>query len=401
MPLNNYDTDLSNVPLFTGDIYYVDGNQADNSGDGLSPGTAKKTIGAGIAAMGDGDALTIKAGTYTETGLDLSNKAAEMWFEIGVIIDPASGTALTVSGDNCRMTGGVQITPAAGAVGLLLSGNYARIGDIGGPTIIGGATGIQVTGSGCVVRNPACGFQTTQAYNIQGIQFRLYDGSTVGNGATIGYHINNGVDTGVLRNCTSTGHTTAGYYIDTLSKDWTILNCSSGAGDGRWVDVDTVNVWSNFTFDDEVYHTTDWSVVGGAGASDNLFLVTGSVDITFIYGNVETQLHADVDNLKLEADDGTVQTDITANVDTASAPVGSMFIKTKTLGEAMALEASSQVRLNEDSVGKKGALPFIITAKNGVNTYIRCTWSGAGNTGKVHWHCRWDPLSEDGFVATV
>ena len=70
----------------------------------------------------------------------------------------------------------------------------------------------------------------------------------------------------------------------------------------------------------------------------------------FIYGDVDTILHADINNLKLELYDGTVAADITDNVDTDTAPVGTVFAKTKTLSEAMAIIKSDQGRLNKDSV---------------------------------------------------
>ena len=44
--------------------YYVDGAQADNSGDGLSWATAKKHINAGVNLMNGGDTLYIRDGAY-------------------------------------------------------------------------------------------------------------------------------------------------------------------------------------------------------------------------------------------------------------------------------------------------------------------------------------------------
>ena len=387
-----------NIEKFGGSIWYVNKNSGSDTNNGETPTTAFETIGAGITAMSDGDALNIKAGTYTETGLNLSNVGAEMWMEIGVLIDPVSGTALTISGASCRLMGMHKITPAALAIGLLVSGAECHIEH---GKIIGGSAGICITGSGVMINNYACGFQTTAAYDIQGAQARLTDCSTVGDSATIGYKVNNNVDTGVIKNCTSVGHATAGYSIATGSQDWSIVNCSSGAGDGRNIDVDNTNVWSNYTFDDMVYATTDWSAVGGSAGTSNLFKVSGAVSILYIYGDVHTALNAAVDNIKLELDDGTNQLDITTNVDSASAPAYSLFIKTQAQTEPLKLLNSSQVRLNEDSTTsrtREGGAPFIVTAKNGANTYIRIAWTGTGNTGSIHWHCQWVPLIESGFV---
>jgi hypothetical protein len=89
------DSGSANIPQFTGVIYYVDADQTDDSEDGRSPATAKKTITAAIAAAAGGDAITIKAGVYDENVVVPTGKdGLELWGEIGSIIDPDSGVAL-------------------------------------------------------------------------------------------------------------------------------------------------------------------------------------------------------------------------------------------------------------------------------------------------------------------
>jgi len=80
-------------------IRYVNGVAGLDTNGGLSPTDPLATIGAAISACAIGDAINVFSGTYTETGMDVNVDAAEVWFEIGVIIDPAAGTALTLSGD--------------------------------------------------------------------------------------------------------------------------------------------------------------------------------------------------------------------------------------------------------------------------------------------------------------
>jgi len=46
--------------------YYVDASRPNDTGNGLTLATAKKTINAGINLMSGGDTLLVKAGTYTE-----------------------------------------------------------------------------------------------------------------------------------------------------------------------------------------------------------------------------------------------------------------------------------------------------------------------------------------------
>ena len=388
-----------NLPQFGGEIWYVSKGNGSDSNDGKTPGNAFETIGAGITALSEGDAINITAGTYTELALDLDTNNCEMWFEIGALLDPVSGVALTVSGNSCCVKGKVKITPA-GAAGMVVTGTECRVTDV---KIVGGNDCYQISGAGAVLKSCAAGFPTAgnSGFALTGAQTRLTECTTVGNTTTYGYKISGGADTGVLNGCTSSGHQTAGFYIATGSQDWTLLHCSSGGNDGRWVDADNANVWSDWHYSDQVYHSTDWSSVGGAAGSDNLFKVTGAVQIEYIYGHVETIMNADVDNLKLEIDDGTAQANVTANVDTASAPVESLFIKTKEIAQALTLIASDQVRINEDSTQNKGAFGFIVNQKASTNSYIRCTWSGTGATGVIHWHCHWNPLTEDGFVESV
>jgi len=387
------------IAKFGGNIWYVNKGAGADANDGKTPDTAFETIGAGITAMGDGDALNVKAGTYTETGLDLSNDAAEIWYEGGTVLDPATGTAMTISGDYCQVRGMHKITPAAGAVGKLISGDECVVYDA---KVIGGATGISITGSGSTLRDCAVGFQTSVSYDITGAQTRLTACATVGNAATIGYKINAGADTGVLRDCTSIGHQTAGYSIATGSKEWTLVDCSSGEGDGRWVDADDANAWPGFEFASHLSVHTDWSVVGGAAGTDNLFQVTGSVRVLYIYGHVETQMNADVDTLYLELDDGINQVNVTGTgLDPNSAEVGSLIIKTLAAANNLVLLQADEVRLDESSDGKKGGAGFIVTAKTGANSYIRCGWTGTGATGVIHWHVQWEPVTDEGFVVAV
>lgn len=387
---------LTHTPLFGGTVWYVSaGVSAGGAGDIADPFS---TIGAAIAAASAGDAITVKAGAYTEIGLNLNKDNLELWCEIGTVLNPASGTALVVSGNYCLIKGDIDINVPAGQIGLLVSGNYCNICC---GTILYGAVGLHITGTGCRFIDVAIGFQTAISYDIEGEQSRLFDCHTVGSAATIGFNIGGGADTGVLKRCTSSGHQTSGFYIEAGCQDWTLLSCSSGAGDGRWVDVDHANVWSNFTFDDRVYHTTTFDNTGPT--SDNLFRIYGSVIITEFSGEVETVLAADIGNGYIELWDGTNTIDVTDSPGPAfnSLPVLSFLHKVDDNTVQIAIENSSQVRLYEDAT-KFGEDPnFQVTAKATAASYIRLTYSGAGASGVIHWHCQWRPLNEDGFVAAA
>ena len=389
---------VDNMSSLSGASWNVDIN-ADPGGDG----TAEKpfqTIGEALSVASAGDSIAINAGTYTETGLDVSLDALELRFELGVVIDPASGTALTVSGDFCKLIGEHEITPATGETGLLVTGDECVISS---SKVVGGAIGVQVTGTGVILSDCAAGYQTSIAYDLQGHQGRLYRCKTVGSSTTIGYKINGGADTGVLESCTSAGHQTSGFYIGAGSQDWTLLNCSSGSGDGRWVDVDDASVWSNFSFDDEAVHLTTFD--GSGPGTDNLFKVSGCVEIQYILGGVHTALSADVDNIYLDLWDGTNSEEITDNgsggVDTDSADAGSVFVKTEKATSVLTLLKSNQCRVEENTNFNRPRIPFILNQKKDTDTYIRLVYSGVATSGAIHWHCKWFPLTEDGFLEEV
>jgi len=385
----------SNVPKYGGNIWYVNKVYGSNSNNGVRPDDAFETIGAAISSMVAGDAINIAAGTYTETGLDLNKNAAEIWFEKGVIIDPATGTALTVSGTSCKLVGMHMITPGAGETGLAVSGNYCHVEH---GMVLNGAIGVLVTGSGLMIMNYASGFQTTTAYDIQGEQGRYYDCSTKGNAATIGYKINGGVDTGVLRNCTSVGHQTSGYYIDTGSKDWTILNCSTGHGDGRWVDADHANVWSNFHYDDIRHNTTTFA---GAATTYNIFKVTGGVRVSEIWGNVDTVIPNTASTIYLELYSSAGSPDITdaPGVNIQLAAVGSIVARISNSADPLVLANCAGAPAIAENVSYKDTKASIdIVADDGEDTYIRVVLSAALASGAIDWHCMWEPLTDNGFL---
>jgi len=389
------------IPKFGGEIWYVDKVGGSNSNSGQDPHEAFETIKEGLSAMSAGDALNIKAGTYTETGLTLNLDGTEMWCEIGVLIDPVSGTALTISGASCAVKGRFKVTPDSAAVGVLVSGAECYLEN---GKVVGGTSGYQITGTGTILNECAGAYQAAGgiSFDIQGAQTRAYRCKTVGNTTTTGYKISGTVDTGVLDTCTSAGHQTAGYHIVTGSSEWTILNCSSGANDGRWIDADDINVWTNFSYNDEVLKSVTF--VDATQAFD-LFTLVGTVEIHGIRGHVESALNGELGNclFRVHGTDGPTNADLTTATACNSLPINSFIGKTATAGDALTVGSSAAPVVIENTNFKEPRVSTILVADNtGTTTIQFYSDDGAGNKdGQIHFHCLWNPISDDGFVSAA
>ena len=388
------DPTIRHIPKFVGEIWFVNGAVA-SSGDGMSPDGAFKTITEATTASSAGDTITVAASTYVENVV-MSKNSVELWCEIGTVIDPAANVGITVSGDSCRIKGEVKVTPNA-AVGVLVSGDECVLSDV---KVVGGSHNFHIAGIGTIMHRCAAAYPSVgnSAYYIQGMQTRLNDCSTVGNAATYGYHINGGADTGVLRNCTSADHTTSGFYIDTGSQDWTLLGCSSGSNDGKWRDIDTANVWSDFSYDRFLFATSTFN----GGTTYNIFKVTGAVRMYNIFGHVTTATPATNSTINLELYSANNSEDIT---DSAGAPdivsrvVGTTLAREEPASEPFLLEEPDNTPAIVESANYRDPkVPLILIEDDAADTYVQVVLSDAVASGAIHWHIEWEPVSDDGFV---
>lgn len=390
-----YITGTLNIPQFTGNIFYVDASRPDDTANGLTPPTAKKTIGAALAIMGSGDAITVKAGTYTETGIDLNKDGCEIWFEIGALLQPASGVALTVSANYCKVTGQCLISPT-NDVGVLVSGTNCYFENI---FVTGGTSGWQITGEGCEFRHCRSINMSDTGFNIQAGRTRLIQCNTGGTGTnTYGYRINNSCTKGLLQLCTSVDNGASGFYIDSGSCDWTLLDCSSGSGDGKWVDVDSENVWSNFSYDDTIYKLTTFS---GTETTYNIFKVTGAVRIKGLIGHVETAIPNTTSTVYIDVYSVNGSSEITDSigVDIDSVVVGGILVRNKPATYALSLaNPDSTPVVLENASFRTPETEVDVIADNSADTYIRLVLSAALASGAIHWHCVYKPLTENSFL---
>jgi len=389
------------IPLFGGNIWYVDSTRADDTGSGKQPHTAKKTFTAAIGVAAAGDAINVRAGTYAEN-VTMNLAGLELWSEIGVFIAPAAGNALTISANSCRIKGTLWVTGVAAATGIVVSGDY---GEFEKTQVIGGATGWSITGTGNRFDSCKGGNQTSTGFDIQGVQAMLYDCSTVGVGASYGYKVSGGVDTGVIVRCTSANHQTSGFYIDTGSSNWTVLNCSSGAGDGTRRDIDNTNVWSNFSYDSVLYKEITFTAaggVGGAGTNYNIFKVTGAIKVHDIVGHLTTGTPATNSTVNLELYSTNAAIDITASggaPDLVSRVAGTVIAKIAETNEPLSLaEPDNTPALIENTNFRDPNVPIILCKDDAADTYIQVVLSAALASGVCHFHVEWEPITDDGSL---
>jgi len=394
---------IRHISAFGGSIWYVNKGTGSNANSGISPDAAFETIGAAIAAMATGDAITIKAGTYVETGLDLSKNACEMWFEAGAIIDPPTGTALIISGNYCKVWNpghSVSITPAASQTGLIISGNFCYVSDIRVNAASSANIGFDITGGGCVLLNCRCASPLTAAFKVQGDKAKLEDCCTGGEvaNASIGFWITNSCDKTRLRECSSQGHSTAGYQIDAGCTNGLVKDCASGGGDGKWIDVDRTAVWSDLTYDKLIYKTTTFA---GVATEYNIFKVTGSVRVGDISGHVETIIENVASTIHLELFSSNASIDITdaPGVNIQAAVVGAQLVRNGPSTEALgAGNPNSTPAVIENTAWKDPKTEIDLVEDDSQDTYIRIVLSAALASGAIHWHAVWTPLTGNGFL---
>jgi len=416
--IDNTSANANHIAKFTGDLFFVDAGMADDTEDGSTPQKAKKTIGAAITACAAGDRLTIKAGTYTETGIDLNKNSVEMFFEIGAIIDPATGTALTISANYCRVTcegGALRITPATDQTGVLVSGNFCYLNEIRVSCFEtdeanSADLGFDITGDGADLRRCRVSSPDVAAFKIQGDKVKLEDcctggGTSAAAFASIGYWMTNNCDKSRLNNCGSQGHGTSSFYIDSGCTNPCIRDCSSGVGDGKWRDIDRVATWSDFSFD-KIKTSTATLDADAETKSYNVAQITGTVLIKKVHIAVLTALSSNIRNFYLDIWDGATSKPISADTGLTldSAPAGSLITRSKDSDEVLDYQSGATCFIIENTNFRRPQTEVICGQKgDDTATYLRMTYTttDSPSSGSLRGHVEWSPITDDGFVEVL
>jgi len=391
--LDSLSHQVGHVPKFTGVLWFVDAAMT-ASGDGTGPHWAFKTIGEAIAAAAAGDRIVVKTGTYTENP-NMNLVGLELLGETGATI---VGT-LTLSVDSC-LVDGIVMYPSS-AIGVVMDGDRCKISDthvVGTPS-----TGFDVNGSSNILADcKVAGIEASGVcFDIANTRVHLYRCLAHGAGlATTGFKLSHtNADTCFLENCVSSGNATSGFHLVANVTGVELSNCTSGVGDGRWIDAGTNNSWSNFQYD----NAKTKSITISSALTYNLFKITGVVQINYIHGHVGTALAADVTAASLDlfpTAGAAIPVTSLVGTNVSSAVAGSMLAKTNTAATALT-HSDATLGFVTEAVGLIFTTFTVGQKTGGVETHIRFKRAGAGTGGVIHWHIDWEPISEDGFVTAV
>lgn len=150
-------------------------------------------------------------------------------------------------------------------------------------------------------------------------------------------------------------------------------------------------------------------IIGRAGGfagtgtiTSNLFIITGTITVIDAFGQITgvTTLN-NLTNIYFDVWDGTISVPITKTTGAtlSGAPVGSIIARTRDSTIAVTTIYADQGRVTEVETVKPHK-PFMVTAKNGVTTYLRVTYTTTDNpvAAAAYFYMVYDARSTDGSV---
>ena len=146
------------------------------------------------------------------------------------------------------------------------------------------------------------------------------------------------------------------------------------------------------------YHIEKEATHAGTGTQVfNILQLTGSVVVTEQWG-VITEITTLTNLTSMYADlwDGTLAVPLTNNGATLSGvPVGTLFTRDKLSTSAFSVNSAATGSMLENLDSKKVGRPFVITQKNGVDTFIRLHFTTTDNpvSFKVKIHFEYYPIN--------
>ncbi len=387
---------VPHIPKFSGNLWFVSENGND-SNNGTCPESPFLTVTYAHSTASAGDAITIMAGSYTED-LTISKAGIKLWGEIGakiigstiisankcrikeLIFQKDSGVPLTVSGTgskfyNCKM---MPATGTGSSTGVTLSGQRTEFWNCI-------SAGYTATGSGWEVTGP---------YN------RFFNCEALGQGAaTRGWYLSNtAADGNILVNCLTVANATASIEIVT-GVTGTMVGLNSGGGDGRWVDADSVSVFTDFTYDDVIYKQI--TLVGGTTTYD-IFTLTGAVILYDFYMVVETAFAATASTMHVElySTNGTVDITDAPGVQINGLVAGSVLERNEDSTGPLDLgEPDGTPAVVENVNFRDPKTPITIIKDDSAATTVRIVISDALASGVIGVRAKYTPRSSDGFLA--
>ena len=143
----------------------------------------------------------------------------------------------------------------------------------------------------------------------------------------------------------------------------------------------------------------------GATATIPLFTITGTVQITAIYGVVTTVL-GNHTAAYWRLNDQTAQASITASSGTSLTGIaaGSVIVKKDLASAALTKIDNAAGRVSEPTTLETLYFsPFVLTAKTGALTQVEYvyTTSDTPTTGAMNFYLQWLPVSSDGRVTPL
>jgi len=397
--------DPQRLNLSNGKNWYVNTTTGADTNTGFEPDQAFKTVAVAVTAAAAGDIINISAGTYAENVL-LNKNELEVRCDVGVTFSGGDDTCLSITANDCDVSGELILIPAADKIGLLIGGDgnavCARV-KVRGTNLP--TTGVSVTGA----RNSLCNIRSTspkatgKCFNIEGSSTNLENCVARGTGlATYGFWFKDGITVGLNRGCISSQNATSGFYLEDTVTGVMFDRCVSGAGDGPRKQGLATNTWSNWAFQSIVTATATITTSSGAQVLD-LFDVTGSVMVKQITGHVEYAITAGVTAVQLVLQDTGTTVQITKNDGVLSSmPVGTLLAKTGDDSKTLEIESAASCFIMDEVDSKKES--FRAGQMTGdVLTQIQMLLTAADDAqeGIIHWHIEYEQITEGSHIAVA